>query len=104
PGEFMKLLKNGNEFGLDSIVYAYQENPTGGIADALRLAKSFVGKEKFCVVLGDNLIFDNLSTHFEQLLHEPEGSAKVFIKEIPNPKSFVVAEIENGKVINIIEK
>ncbi len=104
PGEFMRLLKNGKEFGLDSIVYAYQENPTGGIADALSLAKSFVGKEKFCVVLGDNLILDNLSEHFAQYEKEPLGTAKVFIKEIDNPKAFGVAEISEGKVINIIEK
>ncbi len=104
PGEFMRLLKNGKEFGLDSIVYAYQENPTGGIADALILAKSFVGKEKFCVVLGDNLILDNLSEHFLQYEKEPEGTAKVFIKEINDPKAFGVAEISEGKITNIIEK
>jgi glucose-1-phosphate thymidylyltransferase len=104
PGEFMKLLKNGKELGLDSILYAYQENPVGGIADALSLAKSFVGKEKFCVVLGDNLILENLSEPFKQYVTEPQGSAKIFIKEIDNPTAFGVAEINEGKVINIIEK
>ena len=104
PGEFMRLLKNGKEFGLDSIVYAYQENPVGGIADALSLAKSFVGKGKFCVVLGDNLILDNLSEHFAQYEKQPFGTAKVFIKEIDNPRTFGVAEITQGKITNIIEK
>lgn len=104
PGEFMRLLKNGKEFGLNSILYAYQENPVGGIADALKLAQSFIGQEKFCVVLGDNLIFDDLSLHFQQFEKEPIGSAKIFIKEIDDPQSFGVAEIHEGKVINIIEK
>ena len=104
PGEFMKLLKNGKDFGLDSIVYAYQENPTGGIADALRLAKTFVGNDKFCVVLGDNLILDDLSGHFKQFMDQPDGTATIFIKKIENPQSFGVAEIKNGKVTNIIEK
>lgn len=104
PGEFMRLIKNGKEFGLDSVLYSYQENPTGGIADALRLAKTFVGKDKFCVILGDNLILDDLSEHVIKFLKEPEGTAKVFIKEIENPKSFGVAEIKDSKVINIIEK
>ena len=104
PGEFMRLLKNGKQFGINSIVYAYQENPQGGIADALKLAKSFVGKEKFCVILGDNLIIDNLSHHFQLFKNESIGTAKVFIKEINNPKSFGVAEIKNDKIINIIEK
>lgn len=104
PGEFMRLLGDGSKFGLDSILYAYQDNPVGGIADALRLAKSFVGRDKFCVVLGDNLILDNLSGHVETFKNEPEGNAKVFIKEIENPTAFGVAEISDGKVTNIIEK
>lgn len=104
PGEFLRLLKNGKEFGLSTIYYAYQDNPVGGIADALNLAKNFVGKEKFCVVLGDNLIFDDLSQHLNKFKTEPEGTAKIFIKEIDNPKSFGVAEIANNTVTNIIEK
>lgn len=104
PGEFMRLLKNGKEFGLKSLLYAYQENPVGGIADALKLAQGFVGTEKFCVVLGDNLILDDLSSHFAQFEKESAGTAKVFIKEIENPKSFGVAEISNNKVTRIIEK
>ena len=104
PGEFMRLLKNGKQFGIDSILYAYQENSVGGIADALKLAKSFVGKEKFCVVLGDNIIFDNLYPHFQSFKTEPIGTAKVFIKEINNPQAFGVAEINNDKITNIIDK
>jgi glucose-1-phosphate thymidylyltransferase len=104
PGEFMKLLGDGKKFGLDSILYAYQENPVGGIADALRLAKSFVNGDKFCVVLGDNLILDDLSQYAEEFETEPKGNAKVFIKEIENPVAFGVAEIENGKVTRIVEK
>ena len=105
PGEFMELLKNGKQFGLESILYAYQDNPVGGIADALKLAKSFVGDEKFCVVLGDNLIIDDLSEHVKEFEKEPEGLAKVFIKKVENPKAFGVAEIDHqGIVTQITEK
>jgi glucose-1-phosphate thymidylyltransferase len=103
PGQFLRLLKDGKAFGLESIVYAYQES-SKGIADALRLAESFVGKEKFCLMLGDNIIFEDLSHYLSLFLSEPEGSAKVFIKEVPNPESFGVAQIFNDKVIEIIEK
>lgn len=103
PGEIMQLLGNGKNFGLNSILYAYQEK-SGGIAEALNLAKSFIGKEKFCLILGDNLIFDDLTNHLKTFIDEPFGTAKVFIKEIENPKSFGVAEIKDDKVINIIEK
>jgi glucose-1-phosphate thymidylyltransferase len=103
PGEFLKLIGDGKKFGLDSVLYAYQEN-SGGIAQALGLAKTFIGNDKFCLILGDNLIFDDISLHLTSFMNEPKGSAKVFIKEIENPTSFGVAEISDGKVTDIVEK
>lgn len=104
-GDFMRLLKNGQELGLNSLLYAYQENPTGGIGDALKLAKSFVGDDKFCVILGDNLIFDDLSEAVTQYLTDAQpGSAKVFLKEVSNPEAFGVAEIQNNQIIRLVEK
>uniref|UniRef100_A0A6C0BLM0 glucose-1-phosphate thymidylyltransferase n=1 Tax=viral metagenome TaxID=1070528 RepID=A0A6C0BLM0_9ZZZZ len=103
-GDFAQLIGNGKQFGLNSVLYAYQENPTGGIADALKLAKSFVGHEKFVVVLGDNLILDDISSYIQEFEAEPEGGCKLFIKEIENPTAFGVAEITNGRITNLIEK
>src|SRR5438874_7106302 len=40
-GEFLRLLGNGVEWGLDRLLYAYQET-AAGIADALRMAERFV--------------------------------------------------------------
>src|SRR6059058_2968806 len=40
-GEFLRLLGNGHEYGIDRLLYAYQERP-GGIAEALALAQRFV--------------------------------------------------------------
>lgn len=103
-GDFAELIGNGKKFGLDSVLYAYQEKPNGGIADALWLAKSFVGHEKFCVVLGDNLILDDLTPYLKAFEQDPEDWCKLFIKEIPNPTAFGVAEIKEGKITNVIEK
>ena len=58
-GDFLKLLGNGDDFGLKHLNYAYQKGE-GGIADALSLAKNFVGDEKICVVLGDNIVQGNI--------------------------------------------
>lgn len=102
-GDFAKLIGNGQQFGLDSVLYAYQDKPDG-ISGALKLCKSFIGKEKFTVVLGDNILFDDISHYIEEFEHEPEGSCKLFIKEIDNPTAFGVAEITDGKITNIIEK
>ena len=53
------MLSNGKDFGLHRIHYTYQEGE-GGIADALRLAEPFVEGEKICVILGDNIIENNI--------------------------------------------
>src|SRR5438132_6655705 len=54
-GEFLRLLRNGKDFGLQQLDFAYQEGEAG-IADALRLAEYFARGEKICVILGDNLL------------------------------------------------
>lgn len=102
-GKFAKLIGNGQQFGLESVLYAYQDKPDG-ISGALKLAKSFIGKDKFIVVLGDNIIFDDISHYVMEFMKKPEGSCQLFIKEIENPVAFGVAEINNRKITNIIEK
>ena len=59
-GDFLKLLGNGQEFGLKHLNYTYQQGE-GGIADALRLAEHFADGEQICVVLGDNIIEGNIA-------------------------------------------
>ncbi len=53
-GEFFRLLGNGQEYGIERLFYAYQERP-GGIAEALGLAERFVGGDRCCVLLADNV-------------------------------------------------
>src|SRR5712692_7082806 len=53
-GEFLRLLGNGHEYGIDRLLYAYQERP-GGIAEALALAERFVDKDRMVVMLADNV-------------------------------------------------
>lgn len=53
-GHFLRVLKNGKELGVKHLEYAYQEGE-GGIADALALARDFVGDDHCCVMLGDNI-------------------------------------------------
>src|ERR1700738_1551069 len=51
-GEFLRLLGNGQEFGIDRLFYAYQDRP-GGIAEAMGLAGKFVGGDRTVGLLGD---------------------------------------------------
>ena len=58
-GEFLRLLGNGRDFGLKHLNYTYQEGE-GGIAEALGLAEYFADGEPVCVILGDNIIENNI--------------------------------------------
>src|SRR6266513_373326 len=58
-GDFLRLLGNGKDFGLKHLNYTYQEGE-GGIAEALGLAEHFADGDQICVVLGDNIIENNI--------------------------------------------
>jgi len=101
-GDFIRLLENGEEFGLSRLHYAYQKGE-GGIAEALGLAREFAGADKVCVVLGDNILERTIRDAAQAFQKQPEG-AKVFLKEVPNPQAYGIAEIEGGRITRIIEK
>ena len=101
-GEFLRLIGNGEEFGLRHMNYAYQKTE-GGIADALKLAQHFVGDDKVAVMLGDNFVQGNVRKAVDEFCKQPRG-AKIFLKSVPNPQDFGVAVLEGDKVVSIIEK
>lgn len=101
-GDFLRLLGNGKEFGLKHIAYAYQEGE-GGIAEALSLAEHFAAGQKIAVILGDNIIQDNLSDVFRKFRKQPHG-ARLLLKEVHDPERFGVVEFKNGKIAGIVEK
>jgi glucose-1-phosphate thymidylyltransferase len=101
-GDFLRLLGNGREFGLKHLNYTYQEGE-GGIADALGLAEYFASGEPICVILGDNIIEENICEAVEKYKKQDHG-AKILLKEVSDAQRFGVAEIRDGLVVNIEEK
>jgi glucose-1-phosphate thymidylyltransferase len=101
-GEFLRLLGNGKDFGLKHINYTYQEGE-GGIADALGLAEYFAGDEAICVVLGDNIIENNICQAAEDFRKQKAG-AKILLKEVSDAQRFGVAEVRGDRVVGIEEK
>ncbi|MCL4131045.1 UNVERIFIED_CONTAM: hypothetical protein GTU68_012697, partial [Idotea baltica] len=99
---FLKLLGNGSSFGLKHLNYTYQEGE-GGIADALSLAEYFIGDEKSCVILGDNLIQGSVAAA-KQAFDEQASGAKILLKEVEDAERFGVAEVVGNKIVKIIEK
>ena len=101
-GDFLRLLKNGREFGLKHLNYTYQEGE-GGIAEALGLCEHFAEDEPVCVVLGDNLIERNIVGTVQRFREQGSG-ARIILKEVPDPERFGVAELEGDRVVRIVEK
>ncbi len=101
-GDFLRLLGNGREFGLKHLNYTYQEGE-GGIAHALSLAEYFADGEPICVILGDNILEKSIRKAVKNFEKQKRG-AKILLKEVPDPERFGVAEIENGKLVRIVEK
>jgi glucose-1-phosphate thymidylyltransferase len=101
-GDFLKLLGNGKEFGLQHVNYTYQEGE-GGIAAALSLAEYFSEGEKICVILGDNIIERNI-VHAVRAFEKQERGAKILLKEVPDAHRFGVPELRDGRIVRIEEK
>ena len=101
-GDFLRLLGNGQEFGLKHINYTYQRGE-GGIADALSLAEHFADKQKIVVILGDNVIEESIRKNVERFSRQPKG-ARILIKEVSDPERFGVVQLQGKKIISIEEK
>jgi glucose-1-phosphate thymidylyltransferase len=99
-GHFMSFLGSGKDHGV-RLSYALQAG-SGGIAEALGLARDFVDGEKVAVVLGDNIFENDFSKSVKKF--ENLHGAMVFLKQVPDPQRFGVAEIAENKITHIEEK
>jgi glucose-1-phosphate thymidylyltransferase len=101
-GHFLELLGDGHDFGA-SFHYAVQSE-AGGIAQALGLAEKFAAGEKVVVMLGDNILEDDITPAVQEFAKQQSGG-RIYLKEVHNPRSYGVAEIgEDGRVVGIEEK
>src|SRR5256884_3566721 len=101
-GDFLRLLRNGKDFGLKQLSFAYQEGE-GGIADALRLAEPFAAGEKICVILGDNILENSIRGALEKFERQLDG-ALILLKEVRDPERFGVPVFEGKRIVGVEEK
>lgn len=102
--QFKRLLGDGSELGVE-LEYAFQQNPEGGIADAIAKAEALVDGERVVVVLGDNLFEDDLTPYVRKFEEQPKG-AKILLKRVPREEArrFGVAEVRDGRIVRVVEK
>jgi glucose-1-phosphate thymidylyltransferase len=105
-GEFLRLLGNGREYGIDRLSYAYQED-AGGIAEALGLAAHFAGGEPVLVMLADNVLERSIRPMVDAFRAEPVG-ARILLSKVDEPEHLrhlgVPVFDGDGRVSHIEEK
>lgn len=107
--ELYKELRSIN--GIADIYYLYQHE-AGGLGQAIRMAKSFVGNEPFAVLYGDDLVVSEKSATLQLCeVYEKYGKPVAGVKRVPRDVigkycSLKVSDIGNGvySVSDMIEK
>ncbi|HWH70956.1 MAG TPA: glucose-1-phosphate thymidylyltransferase RfbA, partial [Candidatus Sulfotelmatobacter sp.] len=98
---FRQLLGDGKSWGL-TIEYREQAKPEG-IAQAFRIAESFIGKDAVTLILGDNVFYG--SDGFRRAFTEFKQGATIFGYHVNDPERYGVVEFNaTGQAISIEEK
>ncbi len=100
--QFIRLLGDGSQVGC-RFEYAVQEVPNG-LAQAFVIGADFIGTDKVCLVLGDNIFYGSGFGKLVRSFAEVEGAA-VFAYEVNDPERYGVVEFDaDKKAISIEEK
>jgi len=104
-GEFLRLLGNGHDYGIDRLFYAYQERQ-GGVAEALGLAERFVAGDRCCVLLADNIFESQLDAVVQRFEVQERGALIVLsrVEDEPHLRHLGVAAFDGDRIVSIVEK
>ncbi len=101
PG-FRRLLGDGASLGC-RFEYVEQPRPEG-LAQAFILGADFIGSDKVCLILGDNIFFGADLQQLLQRNNDPEGGM-IFAYHVSDPERYGVVEFDTEmKAISIEEK
>ncbi len=105
-GEFLRLLGNGHEYGIERLFYAYQERP-GGIAEALGLAQRFASDDQVLVMLADNIVERSIQASVANFMNQEKG-ARVLLSRVEDAthlRHLGVPQLDDGgRLVEIVEK
>ena len=102
-GDFFRLLGSGRQWNAH-FSYEIQEG-NGGTGAALLLAENFVRKEEFMVILGDNVVSENVTQFVDEFKSEKENfKAKILIAKVQDPQNYGVVRFKGKAIIDIVEK
>ncbi|KKO47851.1 glucose-1-phosphate thymidylyltransferase [Arsukibacterium sp. MJ3] len=100
---FKRLLGDGSAFGVN-FSYAVQPSPDG-LAQAFIIGEEFIGNDKVCLVLGDNIYYGQSFSKTLKNAAARDTGATVFGYMVKDPERFGVVEFDKDmKAVSIEEK
>lgn len=100
---FKRLLGDGSQIGI-TLSYAIQEKPDG-LAQAFLIGENFIGSDRVCLVLGDNIFYGQGFTPMLRAAVNRSQGATVFGYQVKDPERFGVVQFdENRRAVSIEEK
>ena len=99
--EIRAAVGDGSRWGV-CVEYIEQDAPRG-LAHAVKISRDYIGDEPFVMYLGDNLLNKGI-TQFVRDFESQKPAAQILLTRVPDPQMFGVAQLENGKVVRLVEK
>jgi glucose-1-phosphate thymidylyltransferase len=100
---YERLLGGGQDFGIN-LSYAEQPSPDG-LAQAFIIGENFIGNDKVCLILGDNIFHGQGFSSMLKQAADRESGATLFGYQVKDPERFGVVDFdENQKVLSLEEK
>jgi glucose-1-phosphate thymidylyltransferase len=99
--EIKTAVGDGSRFGVQ-VTYIEQDAPRG-LAHAVLISEAFMQGAPFVMYLGDNLLNRGINEFVDEFVRE-KPAAQILLTHVPDPQMFGVAELENGRVVRLVEK
>ncbi len=99
--EIRAAVGDGSRWGV-RVQYIEQDAPRG-LAHAVKISRDYIGDQPFVMYLGDNLLNRGI-THFVQEFDRERPAAQILLTRVPDPQQFGVAQLQDGKVVRLVEK
>src|SRR4030095_7206104 len=99
--EIKTAVGDGSRWGV-KVTYIEQDAPRG-LAHAVLISEPFMGSDPFVMSLGDTLLNRGIDGFVEEFVRE-KPAAQILLTRVPDPQMFGVAELDNGRVVRLVEK
>ena len=99
--QIVAAVGDGSAFGA-RVTYIEQEAPLG-LAHGVKIARPFLGEDKFVLFLGDNFVKGGIAAQVVDF-KEGESNCMLVLCPVKSPQQFGVADLVEGKVARVTEK